>query len=125
MRVSAAFLLVHMALATFTGGGLAELCRLHTLPQHYAEHQAQEPELGVTAFLLMHYLDPAHDATDTRTHGKLPFRSVGKVLVTGGLPEATTSWPVPLLAEPDGPAAGKAGSCLDRPHCGVDHPPKG
>lgn len=114
-----------MALATFTGGGLAELCRLHTVPEHYAEHQARTPELGVTAFLLMHYLDPVHAATDEGTHGKLPFRSVGKVLMTGGLPEATTTWPVPLLAEPDGPATGVSGSCLSRPRCGVYHPPKG
>ncbi len=124
MRLFAASLLVHIFLASFTPGGVAELLQARALPEHYARHAANDPDLGVGAFLLMHYLDPVHEASDREAHDELPFQHHGKVLVQSALPERAQQWTAKWTGVPGLRASEIRATCLVGDAGGLDRPPQ-
>ncbi len=124
MRLFAASLLLHIFLASFTPGGVAELLQAHALPEHYARHASNDPDLGVGAFLLMHYLDPVHEASDREAHDELPFQHHGNVLVQVALPERAQQWTANWIGVPGRCASVLEVACLVGDPSGLDRPPQ-
>lgn len=50
-----------------------ELLKLPALVLHYAEHCAEEEELGFMTFLDLHYADREHQANGDDDHEQLPY----------------------------------------------------
>lgn len=89
VRPIALMLAVQLLLHGTIGAGLEQLLGLGGLADHYNEHVALAPELGLMEFVWMHYADPEHEQSDPMHHGRLPFHSSASqpVLITPEHPD--------------------------------------
>jgi hypothetical protein len=67
-------LLVWMFVLQFASGHnlVAEIFRLPSLMEHFAEHQRENNAISIASFLWLHYMDTAHEHSDSR-HEHLPL----------------------------------------------------
>lgn len=68
--------LLHLPLVAFMAMNLVfghDWVHMPALVQHYAEHRAEHPDLGVLEFLAMHYADAQHQSSEP-SHEDLPFQ---------------------------------------------------
>jgi hypothetical protein len=81
------FLLAYVGAST----ELHQLLRLPVFFEHYIEHKALNPEIGLVEFVVIHYLDTK--SPDYKMDQQLPFKNAK-------CPEVSISFALP----PDGPA---------------------
>ncbi len=55
---------------------LGELFKLPVLAAHFEEHRSQNPEIGFTDFLAMHYGGDDHNDKDQDRDEQLPFKKI-------------------------------------------------
>lgn len=115
----------HVLLMAFTSAGLIEVFRAPALQEHYAEHQQRaEGKLTVVEFVLLHYCDPGHEASEPAQHAKLPFHGASghSPLFTGH----SLALPGPMLGGllRVGPASSKDDCVGQWASRSVFHPPK-
>lgn len=60
----------------FTQAELNQLFRLSAMASHFAEHEAENPQLTLSDFLHLHYLDAVHSDEDADRDKELPFKKV-------------------------------------------------
>jgi hypothetical protein len=67
-------LLVWMFVLQFASGHnlVAEIFRLPSLIEHFAEHKMENKDISIAHFLWLHYMDASHEHSDSR-HEHLPL----------------------------------------------------
>lgn len=123
-RVAAYILIVHVLLSTWAPGGIAEIARVPSLQQHYAEHLIESGgAMGWGEFLLLHFADSEHERKDEGRHGALPFHgsttAVHMFLPPAGLPSMIPAPPAPTIQ-----VAPEVVEVGEWPGRSVFHPPK-
>ena len=123
-QFAGAVLMVHMLLSTWAPGGLAEIARVPSLQDHYAEHLAESGgAMGWGEFLLLHFTDIEHARRDSNRHGDLPFHGSSMAMHLF-LPTANPVVTFPLAIHRIVSAAGQVLEVGEWPGRTVFHPPK-
>ncbi|MBL7922832.1 MAG: hypothetical protein JNL88_01400 [Bacteroidia bacterium] len=67
----------HILLFAFisTGTDFDQVARLPVLFSHYHEHQQQDPDISISAFLQIHFFDPALMDHDHERDLQLPYKN--------------------------------------------------
>ncbi|MBK9196595.1 MAG: hypothetical protein IPO17_16745 [Flavobacteriales bacterium] len=117
-------LMLHVLLSTWAPGGLAELFRLPSLGDHYAEHFAESGgTMSWADFLVLHYTDPEHQRQDPSHHESLPFHHPVLASPSYVAPVAST-FAVQLEELPVGQARMRLAEVGEWSGRSVFHPPK-
>ena len=56
-----------------SGSFLTESMKIHSLIQHYIDHENGDSPIGIIGFLRLHYFDSNHESADPKKHQSLPF----------------------------------------------------
>ncbi len=73
MRKMVVFLFLFVYL--FSATELSELLKVNMLFEHFSEHQVENKNISISAFLYMHYVSHGKDNGDTKKDDNLPFHS--------------------------------------------------
>jgi hypothetical protein len=63
-----------ICLLLFFNGALAQLVKLPQLFTHFLEHRQEDPALGISDFVVMHYIGDDNKDSDNDRDRELPFK---------------------------------------------------